>query len=123
MLTSGFGLLYKIKWKRVHPSFLATSAYTFFLEEELLKMKRLSVFFVFIFLVSILSVNYHYLENSIFQDESLIFDTVDDNLDFSTSEIYQALLNKRFISTIKISNNLFLPLISICEFFTRAPPN
>jgi hypothetical protein len=111
-----------INWKNVHPSFLATSADTFFLEEELLKMKRLSVFFVFIFLVSILSVNYYYLENSIFQDDSLIFDTVDHNLDFSTFEIYQVLLNKRFISIIKISNNLFMPRISTCKFFTRAPP-
>ena len=123
MLTSGFGLLYEINWRKFHPSSLATSAYTFFLEEELLKMKRLSVFFVFIFLVSILSVNYHHFENRIFQDKSLIFDTVDDNLDFSTFKICQSLLTFRFISTLIIAKKLFKPHISSFIFFTRDPPD
>lgn len=85
-------------------------------------MKRLSIFIVFIFLVSILSVNYHHREDRIFQDDSLFFDTVDDNLDFSTCNICQALLTCRFISTIIIAKNLFKPNILACKFFTRAPP-
>jgi len=85
-------------------------------------LKRLSVFFVFIFLVSILSVNYHHSENRIFQDDSLIFDTVDDNSVFSTCDIYQVLLNPRFISAIIRDKNLIAPRILTCKFLTRAPP-
>ena len=87
-------------------------------------MKRLSTFLVFIFLISILPINYiHHHENRIFQVNYLTIDTVDDNLDFSTCDIYQVLLTKLFISTIKISNNLFMPRISTCKFFfKRAPP-
>ena len=87
-----------------------------------MKLKRLSIFFVFIFLVSILSVNYHHRENRVFQDDSLIFDTVDDNSDFSTCDIYQVLLNSRFISPIIIDKNLIPPRILTCRFLTRAPP-
>ena len=87
-----------------------------------MKLKRLSVFFVFIFLVSILSVNYHPSENRIFQDDSLIFDTVDDNSVFSACDIYQVLLNPRFISTIKIDKNFITPRILTCRILTRAPP-
>jgi hypothetical protein len=87
-----------------------------------LKLKRLSIFFVFIFLVSILFVNYHHRENRIFQDDSLIFDTVDDNSDFSTCDIYQVLLTARFISTIIIDKNLITPRILTCKFLIRAPP-
>jgi len=85
-------------------------------------LKRLSIFFVCIFLVSILSVNYHHHENRIFKHDSLFFDTVDDNSDFSTCDIYQVFLNARFIATIIIENKLFSPRILICKFFTRAPP-
>ena len=87
-----------------------------------MKLKRLSIFFVFIFLVSTLSVNYHHRENRIFQDDSLIFDTVDDNSDFSTRDIYQALYTSRFISLIIIDNNLITPRILTCKFLTRSPP-
>ena len=85
-------------------------------------MKRLSIFIVFIFLVSILSVSYHHRENRIFQDDSLIFDTVEDNSAFSTCDIYQVLLTSEFITTIIKSKNLFTPRILTCELFTRAPP-
>ena len=87
-----------------------------------MKLKRSSIFIVFIFLVSILSVNYHHCENRIFQDDSLIFDTVDDNSDFSTCDVYQVLLNSRFITTIIKAKNLFTPRILTCKLFARAPP-
>jgi hypothetical protein len=93
-----------------------------------LKLKRLSIFFVFIILVSILSVNYQhpvnyqYSENRIFQDDSLIFDTVDNNSDFSTCYIYQVLLTSRFTFPIIIDKNLITPRILTCRFLTRASP-
>jgi len=85
-------------------------------------LKRLSIFFVFIFLVSILSVNHHHREDRIFKDGSLFFDTVDDNSDFSTCDIYQVLLNTRFIAKIIKEKKLFTLRILTCRFFTRAPP-
>jgi len=85
-------------------------------------MKRLSIFFIFIFLVSILSVNYRHCENRIFHDDSLIFDTVDDNSDFSTCDIYQVLLTSRFIYPIIIDKHLFTPHILTYKIFPRAPP-
>ena len=87
-----------------------------------MKLKRLSIFIVFIFLVSILSVNYHHREDRIFQDGSLFFDTVDDNSDISTCDIYKVLLSVRFIAIIIIEKKIFAPPILICKFITRAPP-
>ena len=87
-----------------------------------MKLKRLSIFIVFIFLVSILSVNYHHREDRIFQDGSLFFDTVDDNSDISTCDIYKVLLSVRFIDIIIIEKKIFAPPILICKFITRAPP-
>ena len=87
-----------------------------------MKLKRLSIFIVFIFLVSILSVNYHHRENRIYQDDSLFFNTVDDNSDVSTCDIYKVLLSVRFIAIIIIEKKLFaLPPLT-CAFITRAPP-
>jgi hypothetical protein len=85
-------------------------------------LKRSSIFIVFIFFVSILSVNYHYQENRIFQDDSLIFDTVDDHSNLSTCDRYQILLNFRFITTIIIAKDVFTPRNLTCKFFTRDPP-
>jgi len=87
-----------------------------------LKLKRLSIFLVLIFLVSIFSVNYHHRDDRIFQDDSLFFDTVDDNLDVSTCAIYQVLLTTRFITAIIIEKKIFTPPILKCKFITRAPP-
>jgi hypothetical protein len=85
-------------------------------------LKRLSILFVFIILVSLLFVNYHHRENRIFQDDSLIFDTFDDNSDFSTCNIYQALLTSGFIFSIVIDTNLIAARILTCKLFTRDPP-
>ena len=89
---------------------------------NLLKLKRSSIFIVFIFLVFILSVNYHHRENRIFQDDSLIFDTVDDHSGFSTGDIYQVFLSSRFITTIIIAKKVFTPRNLTCKFFPRDPP-
>ena len=94
------------------------------LKEKLMKSNQLSVFIVLIFLSSIFFVNYHhpYRENRIFQDDSVIIDTIDDNSNFSTCEIYQVFLNAVFIFIIIIYKILFAPRILTRKFFTRAPP-
>jgi hypothetical protein len=87
-------------------------------------MKRLSIFIVSIFLVSILFINYqhHHRENRIFQDDCFICCTVGANLDFSMCYIYPVLLNTLFTSIIIINKHLFSPRILPYRFFTRAPP-
>ncbi len=85
-------------------------------------MKRLSIFIAFIFLVSILSVNYHHSKDRIIQDDSLFFETGDDNPDISTNDIYQVLLSVRFITSVIIEIKKFAPRILTCKFITRAPP-
>ncbi len=87
-----------------------------------MRLKRLSIFIVCVFLVSILSVNYHHREDRILQNGSLFFDTFDDNSDISTCDIHQVLLTSRFIATIIIEKKIFTPRILTCKFITRAPP-
>ena len=85
-------------------------------------MKRLSIFIVSIFLVSILSVNYYQLENRIFQEDSLIVDIVDIDLDFSTCNVYQAPLTYRYVTSIIIPKDFSIPHVITFNFLTRAPP-
>ena len=85
-------------------------------------MKRLSIFIVFVFLVSIYSVNYHYSEDRIIQDDSLLFDTVDDNPDVSAIDIVKVHLTARFVTIIIIEKKIIAPHILTCKFITRAPP-
>jgi len=87
-----------------------------------LKLKRLSIFIICAFIVSILSVNYDHREDRIFQNDSLFFDTFNDNSDFSTCDTYQVLLISRFIATIIIEKKIFTPRNLTCKFITRAPP-
>ena len=85
-------------------------------------MKRLSIFIVFVFLVSIYSVNYHYSEDRIIQDDSLLFDTVDDNPDVSAIDIVKVPLAGRFGTIIIIEKKIIAPRILTCKFISRAPP-
>jgi len=87
-----------------------------------MKLKRLSTLIVFIFFVSILSVNYHHRENRISQDDTLTIDIVDNNLDFSNINKYIAPLTYRFITTIIKSNTFSILHILTFRFNTRAPP-
>jgi hypothetical protein len=88
-----------------------------------MKVKRLSIIFVFIFLVSIVAVHYHHREYRNFQDDSFMVNTVDVNSDFSTCDTSQIFLIAQFIFIIITYDILFTPLIFMFKFFTRAPPN
>jgi hypothetical protein len=87
-----------------------------------MKVKWLPIIFVFILLVSIVSVHYHHRANKNFQDDSFIVNTVDINSDFSTYDICQVFLSAQFIYIIIIYYILFTLRVSIFKFFTRAPP-
>ena len=85
-------------------------------------MKRLSIFIILVFFVSIISVNYHHSEDRIIQNNSLFFDTVDDNPHISTNNIDKVLLTDRFVAIIIIEKKIFSPRILTCKFISRAPP-
>ena len=85
-------------------------------------LKRLSVFFVFICLVCIFSVNYYHLEDRIFQEDSFTADIVDINLDFSTCDVCQVLLTYRYVTSIITPKYFSIPHILTFNFLTRAPP-
>ena len=87
-----------------------------------MKVKRLPIIFVFIFLISIFSVYYDHRENRNFQEDSFIVDTVDVNLYFSTCDAYQVSLSAQFIFIIIIYTILFTSHIFTCRFFIRPPP-
>lgn len=88
-----------------------------------MKLKRLSIFFVFILLFSILYANYyHHRENRIFHNDSIILDAEDNDLDFSNSNACQVPLTYRFITKIIKTKKNLTPYILTCQFFTRAPP-
>ena len=87
-----------------------------------MKVKRLPIIFVFIFLVSIFSVYYDNSENRSFQDDSFVVDTVDVNLYFSSCDAHQVFLSTQFIIIIIIYTNLLTSHIFTCKFFTRPPP-
>ena len=87
-----------------------------------MKLKRLSIFLVVIFLVSILPVHSHYRGNRIVQDDSFISATVDYNLDFSICDVYNSILPHRFINIIIIYYILFTSLFLAYKISTRAPP-
>ena len=87
-----------------------------------MKLKRLSIFFVVIFLVSILPVTSHYREKRFVQDDSFISAPVDYNLDFSICDVYKSRLIHQFILIIILYNILFTSLILPYKFSTRAPP-
>lgn len=87
-----------------------------------MKLNRLSIFLVFIFIVSILPFNSHCHENRFVQDDSFISAPIDYNLDFSICNVYKPRLIHKFILIIILYNILFTSLILPYKFSTRAPP-
>ena len=88
-------------------------------------MKRLSVLSVLIFLLFLLSILsvYHYQPKIIiFQEDSLIFDIVDNNLAFLACYVCQVPLIWQFITRIIKPKDFSKPLILTYNSNTRSPP-
>lgn len=95
---------------------------------NLLKFKNVSILSIFIFFISILSVNanYHHFVNSIYNDDDLIFDSIysraDNDLNISIYDVYRIPSNDNIIFPVSIKSISINLHVLIHKFSTRAPP-
>ena len=84
--------------------------------------KRLSIFFIFIFFISILGVIYHHHEDSMPHDDCFICKIVTNNRIFLTQDTYQTFSNNCTIFTVFIDKDFITPYTLTRAFSIRAPP-
>ena len=85
-------------------------------------LKRLSIFFIFIFFISILSVIYHHHEDGMPHDDCLVCSIVANNRTFLSQDTYQVLSDYRIISFVFIDKDLITPYTLTRTISARAPP-
>jgi hypothetical protein len=84
-------------------------------------LKRLSIFFIFIFFISILGVTFHHHEGML-HDDCLICCITDNDGTFLTQDHYHVFSNDCNISALFKGKDIITPYTVIRKFFTRAPP-
>jgi len=85
-------------------------------------LKRLSVFFILIFFISILGVIYHHHEDGMPHDDCFICKIVANNRIFLTQDTYQTFSNDSIVSTVSIDKDFITPYTLTRTFSIRAPP-
>jgi len=85
-------------------------------------LKRLSIFFILIFFISILGVIDHHHEDGMPHDDCFICKIVANNKTFLTQDTYQAFSNNCAISTVFIYKDFITPYTLTRTFSIRAPP-
>jgi hypothetical protein len=85
-------------------------------------LKRLSIFFVVIFFISILGVIYHHHEDGMPHDDYFICKIVTNNRIFLTQDTYQTFSNDSIISSVFIYEDFITPYTLTRTFSIRAPP-
>jgi hypothetical protein len=85
-------------------------------------LKRSSVFFIFIFFISILGVIYHHHEDGMPHDDCFICKIVTNNRIFLTQDTYQTFSNDSIISSVFIDQYFTTPYTLTHTFSIRAPP-
>ena len=85
-------------------------------------LKRLSIFFIFIFFISILGVIYHHHEDDMAHDDCFICSIVANNRIFLAQDTYQVFSNDSIISAVFIDKDLITPYTLTRTFSARAPP-
>ena len=85
-------------------------------------LKRLSIFFIFIFFISILGVIYHHHEDGMPHDDCFICKIVTNNKTFLTQDAYQVFSNDCVISTVFIDKDFITPCTLRRKFSARSPP-
>jgi len=85
-------------------------------------LKLLSIFFIFIFFISILGVIYHHYEGGAPNDYCFICKIVTNNKNFLTQDTYQTFSNDYIISTVFIEQYSITPYTLARIFSIRAPP-
>ena len=84
-------------------------------------LKRLSIFFILIFFISILGVIYHH-EDGMPHDDCFICKIVAHNRIFLTQDTYQTFSNDPIISSVFIYEDFIIPYTLTRTFSIRAPP-
>ena len=85
-------------------------------------LKRLSIFFILIFFISILGVIYHHHEDGMPHDDCFICKIVTNNRIFLTQDTYQTFSNDSIISIVFIDQYFITPYTLTRTFSIRAPP-
>ena len=85
-------------------------------------LKRLSIFFILIFFISILGVIHHHHEDGMPHDDCFICSIVAHKRVFLTQDTYQTFSNDCAISTVFIYENFITPYTLTRTFSIRAPP-
>ena len=85
-------------------------------------LKRLSIFFIFIFFISILCVFYHYHEDGMPHDDCLICKIFINHRTLITKNTYQSFSNDLIISSVLIHQDFTTPYTLTRTFTIRAPP-
>ena len=85
-------------------------------------LKRLSIFFIFIFFISTFGVTFHHHEDVMLHDDCLVCSLVAKNRAFLTQDTYQVLSNDRAISTVLIDKYFITPCTLTRKFSARSPP-
>ena len=85
-------------------------------------LKRLSIFFIFIFFISIFGVIYHHHEDGMPHNDCLVCKIVTNNRIFLTQDTDQTFSNNCIISTVSIDKDFITPYTLTRTFSIRAPP-
>ena len=85
-------------------------------------LKRLSIFFILIFFISILGVIYHHHEDGMPHDDCLVCCIVAHNSVFLTQDTYQVSSNDSIISSVFIYKDFITPYTLTRTLSIRAPP-
>ena len=85
-------------------------------------LKRLSIFFIFIFFISILGVIYHHHEDGMPHDDCFICKIVANDRNFLIQDTYQTFSNNSIISSVFIYVDFTTPYILTQTFSIRASP-
>ena len=85
-------------------------------------LKRLSIFFIFIFIFFILGVIYHHHEDGMPHNDCLVCRIVTNNRIFLTQDTYQTFSNDSIISIVFIDQDFITPYTLTRTFSARAPP-
>jgi len=85
-------------------------------------LKRLSIFFILIFFISILGVIYHHHEDGMPHDDCFIRKIFTNNKTFLTKDTYQNFSNDSIISTVSIDKDFITSYTLTRTFSIRAPP-
>jgi len=85
-------------------------------------LNPLSIFFIFIFFISILGVIYHHHEDGMPHDDCFICKIFTNNRIFLTQDTYKTFSNDSIISIFFIDKDFITPYTLTRTFSIRAPP-